>query len=59
MISGICIKTFACFVGFGVVGIQAAHWGEACGRGGWTECQAGGQEGKMLGKKFVILDYIF
>ena len=50
---------FACFVGFGVVGTQTTHWGEACGRGGWTKCQAGGQEGKILGKKFVILDYIF
>ena len=49
---------FACFVGFSVVGTQKAHWGEACGRGGWAECQAGGKEGKILGNKSVILNCI-
>ena len=44
---------FACFVGFGVVGTQEAHCGEACGRGGWTESQGGGQEGKTLGKSIL------
>ena len=49
---------FTCFVGFGVVGTQEAYWGEACERGGWTKCQASNQKGKILDKKYVILDYI-
>ena len=58
LIFGICTQMFACFVGFGVVVAQEAYWGEACKRG-WKKCQARGQKEKILGKKFVILDYIF
>ena len=48
----------AYFVGFGVVGTQETHCKEACGRRSRTERQAGGQEGKILGNKFVILNCI-
>ena len=49
---------FAYFVGFGVVGTQETHCREACGRRSRTGCQARGQEGKILGKKSVILNCI-
>ena len=49
---------FAYFVGFGVVGTQETHCREACGRRSRTECLAGGQKGKILGNKSVILNCI-
>ena len=49
---------FAYFVRFGVVGTQEAHCREACRGRSRTERQVGGQEGKILGNKSIILNYI-